>query len=178
MESDSARAYRIDPGGELLELGGAGAEVVGDAAGDEEAQGSGEAVADGADQAQRHQRPVYQVRVHEHRHGHGRCRRVGLLRGQGISRTIRACLPARGRETGSTINAHWLLYVDPVESQETCAASRRTRKLICMCSVTRKHPPELMILQQKTVGPSVLCYADRISVRFILLVILISYYYV
>lgn len=57
MESDSARAYRIDPGGELLELGGAGAEVVGDAAGDEEAQGSGEAVADGADQAQRHQRP-------------------------------------------------------------------------------------------------------------------------
>lgn len=61
------KVYLVDLGAELLEDVRPAAEVVEDAAGDEEHDGGGEAVADGADEPKHHERHVSGVGVHEHR---------------------------------------------------------------------------------------------------------------
>lgn len=77
-------AYRVDLGCEMVDVVGAAAEIIGDAAGDEEAQGRGHAIADGSDQAQHHQRHVHRVRVREHRRTQRQRRGGGLLRPTGV----------------------------------------------------------------------------------------------
>uniref|UniRef100_A0A0D3F1U4 Uncharacterized protein n=1 Tax=Oryza barthii TaxID=65489 RepID=A0A0D3F1U4_9ORYZ len=60
--------YHVDLGAELLDDVGATAEVVEDAAGDEQHHRRRDAVAHGAQKPKHHQRHVRRVRVHEHCH--------------------------------------------------------------------------------------------------------------
>lgn len=76
----------------MVEVVGAAAEVVGDAAGDEQPQRRGHAVAYRADQTEHHQGHVDGVRVHEHRRPQRHQRRGSV---------VLLCAPSSGVHDGS-----------------------------------------------------------------------------